>query len=265
MANLKLISWNVNGIRAVVKKGFFQLLLKKEQPDVLCLQEVKIDSTARAAHEFDFAEYKEFWNSAERPGYSGTAILVRKNSPLITKEFPRHTNGIRHPEFDAEGRVQTLEFKTFFLINAYFPNARDDLSRLAFKQIFNKKMLAYVQKLKKKKPVIVVGDYNVAHQEIDIARPKENEGKKGFTKKEREGFGNMVMAGFVDTFRAKYPNKKDAYTWWSHWANARQRNVGWRIDYVCVSKKLMPKVKEAFILPDVMGSDHCPVGITLSV
>lgn len=261
---MRILSWNVNGIRAVVKKGFLPQFLKKEKPDVLCLQEVKIDSTARAAHEFDFAEYEEFWNSAERPGYSGTATLVRKNSPIIANGFPRHTNGIGHPAFDAEGRVQTLEFKTFFLINAYFPNARDDLSRLAFKQIFNKKMLAYVQKLKKKKPVIVVGDYNVAHQEIDIARPKENEGKKGFTKEERADFSRFMKGGLVDTFRHTHPDKAGAYSWWTHWANARQRNVGWRIDYICVTKGFEKHVKEAFILPQVMGSDHCPVGITLN-
>lgn len=266
---MKLISWNVNGIRAVARKKLFKPFIVKYKPDILCLQETK---ASRDQIEVDLPDYEEYWNSAERKGYSGVAIFTKKKPLSVAEGFssklhkPNDVMDDQGRNGAGEGRVLTLEFEKFFVVSVYTPNAKDDLSRLKFRhKKWDPLFLHYCKTLEKKKPVIFAGDLNVAHEPIDLARPKENEGNKGFTKEEREGFDNIVQAGFVDTFRATYPNTKDAYTWWTHWANARARNIGWRIDYVCVSKKLMPKVKEAFILPDVMGSDHCPVGITLSL
>lgn len=257
-----IISWNVNGIRAVSKKGFTQFLAEKK-PDIFGLQEVKIGQTVREKQVFDFQHYIEYWNSSERPGYSGTMTLVREKSQA-ERQFVGHIIGVNHTDFDYEGRVQTLEFKKFYLINAYFPNARDDLSRIPFKQEFNALLLKYMKKLDKKKAVIVMGDFNVAHEEIDIARPKSNEGNKGFTREERDDFTTFVKNGFVDTFRTLHPDKVQ-YSWWTHWANARARNVGWRIDYVIVSKRFMKCVKKAFIWDQILGSDHCPVGIEIEI
>jgi len=260
--SLTIISWNVNGIRAVIKKGFHDFL-STHKPDILGLQEVKISDTVRDREQFDFPAYTEYWNSALRPGYSGTMTLVteKKKKGL---EFVAHTTGVKHEAFDYEGRVQTLEFEKFFLINAYFPNARDDLSRLDFKSEFNKLMLKHIKKCEKKKPVIVMGDYNVAHEVIDLARPKPNTGKKGFTVEERADMDTFIKHGFVDTFRLKHPTKIQ-YSWWSQMGGARARNVGWRIDYILVSASLAPKVTRAFISDNIMGSDHCPVGITINV
>lgn len=259
---MRIISWNVNGIRSVAKKGFTDFL-KTEKPDIIGLQEVKIGQTAREKQVFDFENYIEYWHSSEKPGYSGTLTLL-KDKNQAQKEFMAHTVGINHKEFDFEGRVQILEFKKFYLINAYFPNSRDDLSRIPFKQEFNKLLLAYMKKLDAKKPVILMGDFNVAHEEIDIARPKSNEGKKGFTREERDDFTTFVQNNFVDTFRELHPDNIQ-YSWWTHWANARANNVGWRIDYVLVSKRLLKHIKKAFILDQVHGSDHCPVGIELDI
>lgn len=259
---MKIISWNINGIRAVTKKGFYDFL-KKENADIICLQEVKIDANKKNQEEFDFQNYQEFWNSAIRPGYSGTMILVKENAKIF-KEIINHKTGISDKIFDYEGRVQTLEFKKFFLINAYFPNSRDDLSRLEFKQKFNKKMLNYIKKLEKTKAVILVGDFNVAHEEIDLARPKENEGSNGYTKEERQDFSNFKKNNFIDTFRHFNP-KTIKYSWWSFRSGARKRNVGWRLDYIVCSKKITKKITEAFIKTDVLGSDHCPIGIELNL
>jgi len=255
MATTSLVSWNVNGIRAVVKKGFTDFL-KKEKPDVLCLQEVKINDSARDKETFDFQNYTEYWNSAQKPGYAGTAILVSEKlaQPIIT-------NGLGITEFDSEGRVQTAEFENFFLVNAYFPNTRHDLSRLDFKLKFDNALLYHIKKLEKK-PVILTGDLNVAHEEIDLANPKENDGNPGFHPEERKWMTKFLKAGFVDTFRFLYP-KKVQYSWWSYRFGARRRNVGWRIDYFCISDKLKKQLKQAEILDKVIGSDHCPVRVVI--
>lgn len=251
---MKLISWNINGIRACVKKGFGDFLAI-EKPDILGLQEIKIDDNRRAAAEFDFKNYQEYWYPAKRPGYSGTAILT-KIKPL------KVINGIGVKEFDDEGRVQTMELPKFYFVNAYFPNARPELVRLDFKERFNEAILKYIKKLEKKKPVILCGDYNVAREEIDIARPKANIGSPGFSDEERAWADKFIKAGFVDTFRHLHPTKVQ-YSWWAQRSFARERNVGWRIDYFMVSAKMTKSIKKSFILDTVMGSDHCPVGIEL--
>jgi len=249
---MKLLSWNVNGIRAVQKKGFSEFL-KKENPDILGLQEIKISDKARLKSQFDFINYEEFWNPAQREGYSGTAILVRKN---IFKKLGQTWT------WDNEGRVQVLDFNKFYFVNSYFPNANHELSRLNFKMEFNNEFLKFSKNLEKKKPLIICGDFNVAHEEIDIARPKDNEGNAGFTIEERSWASKFVSNGFVDIFR--YFNKnKIQYTWWTYRFNARERNIGWRIDYFFVSKSIIKNVKKSFILDKVIGSDHCPIGIEI--
>jgi len=254
---MKLISWNVNGIRAIGKKGFANFL-KTQKPDILCLQEVKISEATRLQTEFDFAGYIEHWNSAQRPGYSGTAILVREGF----KGLEKVKNGLGLKSFDEEGRVQTAVLGKFYLVNAYFPNSRPELARLDYKLDFNQALFKYVKKLEKTKPVIVTGDYNVAHEPIDLARPKENEENPGYSAAERAWMTKFLRAGFTDTFR-ELNGQKIQYSWWSHRANARSRNVGWRIDYFCVSAKLKKQLKKAYILDKVTGSDHAPIGIEL--
>lgn len=254
---MKIISWNVNGIRAAVRKGFGDFL-RTARPDILCLQEVKISESARAATEFDFAGYIEYWNSAERPGYSGTAILVREGLSGIRSV----KNGFGFREFDVEGRVQILESAKFYLLNVYFPNSNRELSRLPYKLKFNDALLKYIKKLEKVKPVVITGDFNVAHQPIDLARPQENENNAGYTPAERDWMTKFLEAGFVDTFRALNGNKVQ-YSWWTFRAAARARNVGWRIDYFCVSAKLKRLLKKAYILDKVQGSDHAPVGLEI--
>lgn len=260
--NITIYSWNINGIRAVVRNGF-GIFLKKKKPDILCLQEVKINNISREKEKFDFEKYEEFWNSAERPGYAGTAIFVlidfiKKNPVLKIK------NGIGIKDFDFEGRVQTLEFKKFFLVNAYFPNTKHDLSRLDFKIKFNNAILKYLKKLEKTKPIILTGDLNVAHNEIDLTNPKSNEGNAGFHPKERSWMTKFLESGFTDTYRKLHP-KKIQYSWWSYKFKARARNIGWRIDYFCVSKKLKNKIKKAEIHDEIIGSDHCPVSISIDL
>ncbi len=254
---MKIISWNVNGIRAVAKKGL-TVFLRSARPDILCLQEIKISDAARLETEFDFAEYNEYWNSAKRPGYSGTAVLVRDDSSEVISV----KNGIGESKFDDEGRVQTVELKKIYLVNIYFPNSNSELSRLDYKLEFNDLLLKYLKKLERKKPVVVTGDFNVAHEPIDLARPKENEGSAGFTPEERGWFSHFVKMGFIDTFR--YLNgEKIQYSWWSFRAAARERNVGWRIDYFCVSDKLKKQLKKAYILDKITGSDHAPIGLEI--
>jgi exodeoxyribonuclease-3 len=253
---MKIISWNVNGIRAIAKKGLTDFL-KKETPDILAIQEIKISLAKKELEDFDFADYEEFWNPAERPGYSGTLILYKKElKPLSQK------NGFDIKKFDMEGRCQTLELKDFYFINTYFPNANHELSRLPYKLEFNREILKYIKKLEKKKPVIITGDFNVAHQEIDLARPKDNEGSAGFTLSERQFMTEFLNNNFIDTFRYAQP-EKIKYSWWSYRAGARTRNIGWRIDYFCVSKKIIKKIKEADILDKVLGSDHAPIIIKI--
>ncbi len=249
---MKILSFNVNGIRAIVKKGFVDFL-KKSQSDFLCLQEIKISHSARDKEQFDFAGYQEFWNPADRPGYSGTAILVKDG--LVVEALPKLS-------WDDEGRILVLDIGKYYLVNIYFPNAQDDLRRLSWKIKWNDKLLAYLKKLATKKPLIVCGDFNVAHQEIDLARPKENIHSAGFTSQERAWMDKFLVSGFKDTFRELHSHKIQ-YSWWSYRAGARVRNVGWRIDYFCVSDKIFKNIKKAFILDNVMGSDHCPVGIEI--
>jgi exodeoxyribonuclease-3 len=263
---MKIISWNVNGIRAVIRKELFQVFLDAHQPDIVCLQETK---AMREQVEINLPDYIEYWHSAVKKGYSGTAIFSKTKPisvingflPKVSKKFSPLADKYGDPE--SEGRVVTAEFAKFYLVTVYTPNAKDDLSRVALRLKWDAAFLDHVQELEKKKPVIFCGDLNVAHTEDDLARPKENIGKKGFTNEERTGFQNFVDAGFIDTFRL-FTQGNGFYTWWSNWGGARERNVGWRIDYFLVSKTLKSKVKEAFILPQVMGSDHCPVGIEIS-
>ena len=257
---MNIISWNVNGIRAIVRKDFFDSV-KMMNPDILCLQETKaqpdqIDITLLSDYPFVYI------NSAEKKGYSGTAIFS-KTEPLSINY------GMKNKNYDKEGRVITAEFKNFYLITVYTPNAKPDLARLDYRHgDWDKEFLKHMKKLEKKKPVIACGDLNVAHEPIDIARPDANKttatkpGSPGFTDEEREGMNNYLDAGFIDSFRTLYP-KKIQYSWWSYRAFARERNVGWRIDYFLTSKKLKIKIKKATIHDDITGSDHCPVGIEL--
>ncbi len=263
---MKLISWNVNGIRAVVKKGLLLPFVEKYKPDILCLQETKAE---KGQCEVDLSDYEEYWNSATKKGYSGTAIFT-KVKPLavfnglpekIIKKFGLIADKYGDPT--TEGRVIAAEYEKYYVVTVYTPNAKDDLSRLSLRhKHWDPAFLAYCKELEKKKPAIFCGDLNVAHTPDDLARPKENEGMKGFTKEERAGFQAFIDAGFIDTFRM-FHKGNGHYTWWSHFANARERNVGWRIDYVLVSESLKSKVKKAEILPEVMGSDHCPVLLEL--
>lgn len=263
---LTLISWNVNGIRAVHKKGLFVPFIEKYQPDILCLQETK---AMQGQAEIDLPEYEEYWNSAERKGYSGTAIFTKEKPLSVFYGFPEKIVKKYHLVADgygdpcSEGRVIALEFENFFIVTVYTPNAKEDLSRVPLRhKQWDPAFLAYCKELEKKKPVIFCGDLNVAHTENDLANPKDNVGKHGFTDEEREGFQHFVDAGFIDTFRL-FEKGKGHYSWWSYFAKSRERNVGWRIDYFLVSKSLKPRVKEASILPEVLGSDHCPVKLVL--
>jgi exodeoxyribonuclease-3 len=251
---MKLISWNVNGIRAVMKKGFPEFVAA-EQPDILCLQETKA-RPEQVELPLELGGYQAFWSSAEKPGYSGVAVFTREK-PLNVKE------GLGIEDHDREGRVLTVEYADFVLINVYTPNAQDGLRRLPYRMAWDAAFRKHVADEAAKKPVIFCGDLNVAHQEIDLARPKENRLSPGFSDEERESFTSLLGAGFVDTYRHHYPDKEQAYSWWSYRAGARQRNVGWRIDYFGVSHGFVGNVKDGFILPDVHGSDHCPVGIKL--
>jgi exodeoxyribonuclease III len=263
---MKIYSWNVNGIRATLKKGTFQTFMADHKPDIVCLQETKAE---RGQIEIELPGYHEYWNSAVKKGYSGTAIFAKKEPLKVINGFPetfaKRFKFADELERDSaeEGRVITAEFEKFYMVTVYTPNAKDDLSRLPLRfEHWDPAFLAYCKQLEKKKPVIFCGDLNVAHTELDLANPKPNRGKKGFTEEERKGFQNMVDAGFIDTFRL-FTQGNGHYSWWSHFANSRARNVGWRIDYVLVSEKLRSAVKAAKIHADVLGSDHCPVSITL--
>lgn len=265
---MKIYSWNVNGIRAVLRKETFLEFVKKHQPDILCLQETKAQ---QGQAEIDLPNYEEYWYSADKKGYSGTAIFTRVKPMAILnglpndirKQFGLVADGYGDP--NAEGRVITAEFDKFFVVTVYTPNAKDDLSRVPLRhKQWDPAFLAYCQQLEKTKPVIFCGDLNVAHAEDDLANPKPNRGKKGFTDEERAGFQNFIDAGFIDTFRL-FKQGNGFYTWWSHFANSRARNVGWRIDYILASKSLKDKIKAADIHPDVLGSDHCPISLTLEM
>jgi exodeoxyribonuclease-3 len=263
--HLKLYSWNVNGIRAAINKGALQAFIKQEQPDILCLQETK---AKRGQIEIDLPDYIEFWNSAERAGYSGTAIFSRVK-PLKTlkgftddlaKKYNLTSDSYGDP--NREGRVISAEFDDFWVVTVYTPNTKGDLSRLdlRFKQ-WDPAFLEHVKTLEQSKPVLLCGDFNVAHQEIDLANPKANTGKHGFTTEERVGFGKYLEAGLIDTFRFFHSDQVSAYTWWTRWANARARNVGWRIDYWLASRSFADRIITADIHPNILGSDHCPISL----
>lgn len=246
---MKLISWNVNGLRACMGKGFLEFV-KEQQPDMLCLQETKMQ---QGQAEIPLHEtYQEYWCSAEKKGYSGTALFT-KYQPLSVQY------GLNIEEHDHEGRVITAEYPDFFLVTVYTPNAQEELKRLEYRMQWEDAFRAYVCQLDKEKPVIICGDLNVAHQEIDLKNPKTNHKNAGFSDEEREKMTKLLQSGFTDTFRSFYPERAGAYSWWSYRFHAREKNAGWRIDYFLVSNRFLPKVQASEILSEVYGSDHCPI------
>ena len=249
---MKIISWNVNGIRACLTKGFEEVF-KKMDADIFCLQETKCQPDQI---NLEFEGYTSYWNSAEKKGYSGTAIFT-KQKPINV------TYGIGIEEHDKEGRVITLEFEKFYMVDIYTPNSKRELERLEYRQIWEDEIRKYLLKLNETKPVIMCGDLNVAHKEIDLKNPKTNRHNAGFTDEERNKMTELLDSGFTDTFRYLYPEKENAYSWWSYMGHAREKNVGWRIDYFIVSKSIEKQIKEAKIYPEIMGSDHCPVGLEI--
>ena len=249
---MKLISWNVNGIRACLQKGF-EDFFKEVNAGIFCIQETKCQE---GQVDLEFKGYKSYWNSAEKKGYSGTAIFTKKE-PISVKY------GIGIEEHDKEGRVITLEFEKFYMVNIYTPNSKRELERLEYRQIWEDEIRKYLLELNKEKPVIMCGDLNVAHKEIDLKNPKTNTRSAGFTIEERNKMTELLEAGFTDTFRYLYPEKQEAYSWWSYMRKAREKNVGWRIDYFIVSKNIEKEIKEATIYSEVLGSDHCPVGLEI--
>ena len=256
----------MNGIRAVVRKGDLVPFIEKHQPDILCIQETK---ASQDQIEVNLPDYEEYWCSAEKKGYSGTAIFTKHTPEAVINGLPediisKYNLADAYGDTTKEGRVIVAEFEDFYVATVYTPNAKDDLSRIPMRQAWDPAFLEYMDRLQAEKPVIFCGDFNVAHTELDLARPKENRGKKGFTDEERSGFDAMIAKNFVDSFRL-FNKENGNYTWWSHFGGARERNVGWRIDYVMISKDLAPLVKSARIHSDVYGSDHCPVSIDISI
>lgn len=265
---MKLYSWNVNGIRAVINKGAFQSFMLEHNPDILCLQETK---AKQGQAEIDLPNYTEYWNDADKAGYSGTAIFSKIKPHKVINGFAdgiAEKFGLTADEYGdpaREGRVISAEFDDFWVVTVYTPNSKRDLSRLSLRhKKWDQAFLAHLLELEKTKPVLVCGDLNVAHNEIDLARPNDNTKSAGFTSEEREGMDNVIAAGFVDTFRTLHPDTTEAYTWWTAWGGARARNVGWRIDYWLASASFMSRIKAAKIHADVLGSDHCPVSIEIS-
>ena len=251
---MELISWNVNGIRACLNKGFKDFF-EKQKADIFCIQETKCQD---GQVELEFDGYKSYWNSAEKKGYSGTAIFT-KEEPLSVKY------GIGIEEHDKEGRVITLEFKNFYMVNIYTPNSKRELERLDYRCVWEDEIRKYLLNLNKTKPVIMCGDLNVAHKEIDLKNPKTNHNNAGFTDEEREKMTQLLEAGFTDTFRYLYPDMENQYSWWSYMGHAREKNVGWRIDYFIVSNDIRKNIKDAYIYPEILGSDHCPVGLSIKI
>lgn len=250
---MKLISWNVNGLRACMQKGFLDFF-KQADADIFCLQEVKL---SEGQLELETEGYYQYWNYAEKKGYSGTA--------LFTKEKPINvTYGINIDEHDHEGRVITAEYPDYYVVTVYVPNSQRELARIDYRMVWEKDFLLYIKGLEKKKPVIYCGDLNVAHKEIDLKNPDTNHMNAGFTDRERECFTKVLESGYIDSFRYFYPDKKEAYSWWSYMFKSRERNTGWRIDYFVVSEKLKDRLKDAKILADIQGSDHCPVELEIS-
>ena len=248
---MKLISWNVNGIRACLTKGFANFF-KEIDADIFCLQETKCQPEQI---ELDFEGYTSYWNSAEKKGYSGTAIFTKKKPIKVTY-------GIGIEEHDKEGRIITLEFENFYLVTNYTPNAKRELERLDYRMVWEDEIRKYLLELNKKKPVIMCGDLNVAHEEIDLKNPKTNKGNAGFTDEERGKMTELLNSGFIDSYRYLYPEKME-YSWWSYMGHAREKNVGWRIDYFIVSNDIKEKIKNATIYTKILGSDHCPIGLEI--
>lgn len=251
---MKLISWNVNGLRACLQKGFMDFF-NEQGADAVCLQETKME---KGQAELDLPEYREFWNSAEKKGYSGTAIFT-KREPLSA------SYGIGCEEHDHEGRVITLEYDTHYLVTVYTPNSQRELARLDYRMTWEEAFLGYLKALDAKKPVIVCGDMNVAHQEIDLKNPKSNRNNAGFTQKERDRMTLSLQSGFTDSYRYLHPDETNCYTWWSYMMKAREKNVGWRIDYFLVSDRIRDKITAADIHQSVLGSDHCPISLTIDL
>ena len=251
---MKLISWNVNGIRACVNKGF-EDFFNSIDADVFCIQETKCQPEQI---ELNFDGYNAYWNSAERKGYSGTAIFS-KTDPISVRY------GIGIEEHDNEGRVITLEFEGCYVVTIYTPNSKRGLERLDYRQLWEDEIRKYLLSLSRQKPVIMCGDLNVAHKEIDLKNPKSNIGNAGFTYEERDKMTELLASGFIDSFRYKYPDKTDAYSWWSYMGKAREKNVGWRLDYFIVSDTIKDNINEAYIYPEILGSDHCPVGLDIDI
>lgn len=264
---MKLYSWNVNGIRAVWNKGAFQAFIAEHDPDILCLQETKAE---QGQSPVDLPQYEEYWHSAEKKGYSGTAIFTKIKPQKVLYGFSdkilsSYDFSDSFGDTSKEGRVLTLEFEDYFVTTVYTPNSKGDLGRLTMRSdVWGPAYQEHITELQQKKPVLACGDFNVAHQEIDLARPKENVGKHGFTDEERVDFTALLKTGLVDSFRYLYPNKTEIYSWWTHWANSRTKNVGWRIDYWLVSETLKEKLADANVHMDVLGSDHCPVSIKIN-
>ena len=251
---MKLISWNVNGLRACLKKGFMDVFAQVDA-DIFCLQETKMQ---QGQAEIELCGYSEYWNSADKKGYSGTAVFTKKAPAAVF-------NGIDIDEHDHEGRVITLDYESFYLVNVYTPNSQRELMRLEYRMRWEDAFREYVCSLDSKKPVIICGDLNCAHTEIDIKNAKSNERNAGFTIEERDKLTILLGAGFTDFYRHLNPDKHDAYTWWSYMPGVREKNVGWRIDYFLGSSRLTDKVKSTFILPEIYGSDHCPVGLEIDI
>ena len=251
---MKIVSWNVNGLRAVLNKGFLDFF-NDTDADIFCIQETKMQ---KEQADFDFPGYFEYWNCAEKKGYSGTLILTKKEPVSISY-------GIGIEEHDKEGRVITLEFGEFYMVNCYTPNSKRELERLEYRQIWEDDFRKYLNKLNEDKPVILCGDLNVAHKEIDLKNPKTNRHNAGFTDEERNKMTELLKENFTDTFRFLYPNEKDAYTWWSYMGHAREKNIGWRIDYFITSNSLNKRIKDSKIYPEVMGSDHCPIELDIEI
>ncbi len=249
---MKLVSWNVNGLRAVMKKGF-EDFFSSIDADIFCLQETKMQE---GQLDLDFKDYYIYFNSAQKKGYSGTAVFT-KIKPINV------TYGIGIEDHDKEGRVITLEYENFILVNIYTPNSKKELERLDYRMQWEDEIVKYLKRLNEEKPVIMCGDLNVAHQEIDIKNPKQNRKSAGFTDEERGKMTTLLSNGFIDTFRYMYPEMKDAYSWWSYFANAREKNIGWRIDYFIVSSDIKDTIKDAYIYSEIMGSDHCPVALEI--
>ena len=281
MPKIHLFSWNVNGLRAVLKKQAIQNFLSVENPDFCCFQEVKAkpEQVKKEILDTPLENYQLHWNSAVRPGYSGTMTIAKTNLPILSTET-NLSEYFKSPDFDqkkskllindsfgspfSEGRVLTLETENFYLVNVYTPNSKTDLSRLKLRhELWDPLFLAYLKHLEKTKPVVVCGDFNAAHQEIDLARPKQNTKNAGFTQEEREGISEILKQDFIDTFRSLNPDS-NRYTWWSHWGKARENNIGWRIDYFFISKSLEKNLEAAEIYETILGSDHCPISITLN-